>query len=164
MIEINELTKYYGEAKAVGPLSFRVEKGEVIGLLGLNGAGKTTTLRMLSSELLPTSGEILIDGIDLVEEPEKVRARIGYLPDRPPLYGEMDVREYLMFAAELRKLTRSKAKRRVDEVIEHSRAPPPECRLLRGDLLQAVRAEGTQRHAEEAPTASEEDPARPVHG
>ena len=98
VIEINELTKYYGERKGVGPLTFRIEKGEVVGLLGLNGSGKTTTLRMLASDLLPTSGSMRVDGVDLVEEPEKVRPKIGYLPDRPPLYGEMDVREYLLFA------------------------------------------------------------------
>ncbi|MEM1029753.1 MAG: ABC transporter ATP-binding protein [Myxococcota bacterium] len=117
MIEIEKLTKYYGAHKAVGPLSFAIERGEVIGLLGLNGAGKTTTLRMLSSDLLPTSGQMRVDGIDLVEAPEKVRPQIGYLPDRPPLYGEMTVREYLSFAAKLKR-TRGSVRRRVDEVIE----------------------------------------------
>ena len=117
MIEINELIKYYGEKKAVGPLSFCIEKGEVVGLLGLNAAGKTTTLRMLSSELLPTSGRIVIDGVDLLEEPDKVRSRIGYLPDRPPLYGEMRVGEYLAFAAKLRRMDPGKITRRVEEVL-----------------------------------------------
>ncbi len=118
MIEVHELSKYYGETKAVGPLDFTINKGEVIGLLGLNGAGKTTTLRMLSSELLPTSGRMIVDGVDLVEEPEKIRAKIGYLPDRPPLYGEMRVREYLDFAARLRGMARNTVKKRVDEVID----------------------------------------------
>src|SRR5690606_3691244 len=77
----------------------------VVGLLGLNGAGKTTTLRMLSSDLLPTAGRMVIDGVDLAEAPERVQPRIGYLPDRPPLYGEMTVREYLRFAARLRGMT-----------------------------------------------------------
>ena len=117
MIEINELTKYYGERKAVGPLSFTIDKGEVVGLLGLNGAGKTTTLRMLSSELLPTSGRMLVDGIDLVDEPERVRPSIGYLPDRPPLYDEMSVREYLAFAGQLRRVPRNRLDKRVDAVI-----------------------------------------------
>lgn len=117
MIEINELTKYYGERKAVGPLSFTIDQGEVVGLLGLNGAGKTTTLRMLSSELLPTGGRMLIDGVDLVDDPDKVRRRIGYLPDKPPLYGEMTVGEFLTFAAKLRKLSSAKARKRVDEVV-----------------------------------------------
>ena len=117
MIEIEQLTKYYGERKAVGPLSFTIDKGEVVGLLGLNGAGKTTTLRMLSSDLLPTSGQMRVDGVDLVQAPEKVRQKIGYLPDRPPLYGEMTVREYLRFAAKL-KGTKGHVDKRVDEVIE----------------------------------------------
>jgi gliding motility-associated transport system ATP-binding protein len=117
VIEISELTKYYGERKAVGPLSFTIERGEVVGLLGLNGAGKTTTLRMLSSDLLPTSGRMIVDGLDLVEVPEQVRPRIGYLPDKPPLYAEMTVREYLVFAGQLRGMTGSLDKR-VSEVID----------------------------------------------
>lgn len=117
MIEIHELTKYYGERKAVGPLTFRIEKGEVVGLLGLNGAGKTTTLRMLSSDLLPTSGRMLVDGIDLADEPERVRPRIGYLPDRPPLYGEMSVREYLSFVARLKGVGSPAIAPRVEEII-----------------------------------------------
>ncbi|HHH11592.1 MAG TPA: ABC transporter ATP-binding protein [Sorangium sp.] len=118
MIEINELTKYYGERRAVGPLSFAIEQGEVVGLLGLNGAGKTTTLRMLSSDLLPTSGSLRVDGVDLVEQPEKVRPNIGYLPDRPPVYGEMRVREYLVFAARLRGMKRATIGPRVQQVID----------------------------------------------
>jgi ABC-2 type transport system ATP-binding protein len=113
VIEVSELTKYYGDRKGVGPLSFSIESGEIVGLLGLNGAGKTTTLRMLSSDLLPTSGRILVDGVDLTEQPEKVRARIGYLPERPPLYEEMQVQEYLRFAAQLRGLARAKLDERV---------------------------------------------------
>ncbi len=117
MIEVRELTKYYGETKAVGPLDFTIDKGEVIGLLGLNGAGKTTTLRMLSSELLPTAGQMRVDGVDLVDEPERVRAKIGYLPDRPPLYGEMRVGEYLDFAARLRGMPAAGVAKRVREVL-----------------------------------------------
>ncbi len=117
VIEIVELSKYYGEARAVGPLSFTIEKGEIVGLLGLNGAGKTTTLRMLASDLLPTSGRMVVDGVDLAAEPGLVRARIGYLPDRPPLYGEMTVREFLEFAARLRDVAASDVPARVSEVL-----------------------------------------------
>jgi len=124
VIEIQELTKYYGERKAVGPLSFRIDAGEVVGLLGLNGAGKTTTLRMLSSDLLPTSGRILIDGTDLVQEPEKVQAKIGYLPDRPPLYPEMSVREYLTFAARVRGVPKRQTAERVEEVMALTNLTP----------------------------------------
>ena len=117
MIEIQALTKYYGDRRAVGPLSFSIAKGEIIGLLGLNGAGKTTTLRILACDLLPSSGSVKVDGLDVVDHPDEVRARIGYLPDHPPLYDEMTVREYLLFAARLRGLGTQDAQLRVKEVI-----------------------------------------------
>lgn len=104
MIEITNLFKYYGERRAVGPLSCRIDRGEVVGLLGLNGAGKTTTLRILACDLLPSSGSVTVAGIDVVGEPEKVRSMIGYLSDTPPLYDEMKVSQYLSFAAELRRV------------------------------------------------------------
>jgi gliding motility-associated transport system ATP-binding protein len=109
MIEVRDLFKFYGERRAVGPLSFEIKKGEIVGLLGLNGAGKTTALRVLSCDLIPSSGTVLVDGLDVVEQPREVRRRIGYLPDTPPLYGEMTVREYLVFAARLRGVPASEA-------------------------------------------------------
>lgn len=118
MIEINDLYKYYGERRAVGPLSFTIEAGEIVGLLGLNGAGKTTTLRILACDLLPSSGSVRVGGIDVVDRPHEVRGRIGYLPDTPPLYGEMTVRDYLKFAASLRGMSAAEAERRVPEVEE----------------------------------------------
>jgi ABC-2 type transport system ATP-binding protein len=118
VIEIQELCKYYGARRAVGPLSASIEKGEVVGLLGLNGAGKTTTLRVLACDLLPSSGTVKVAGIDVVERPEEVRQRIGYLSDRPPLYDEMRVREYLQFAYELRGKPAAQGRKRVLEVAE----------------------------------------------
>jgi ABC-2 type transport system ATP-binding protein len=118
VIEIRELCKYYGQHRALGPLTARIEKGEVVGLLGLNGAGKTTTLRVLACDLLPSSGTVKVDGVDVVERPEEVRRKIGYLSDRPPLYDEMRVREYLQFACELRGKSRSEARKRVPAVAE----------------------------------------------
>ena len=118
MIEITDLYKYYGERRAIGPLSCSIADGEIVGLLGLNGAGKTTTLRILACDLLPSSGTVLVDGLDVVEEPHAVRSRIGYLPDTPPLYPEMTVRAYLHFAARLRGLSRAAAEKRVPEVEE----------------------------------------------
>ena len=118
MIEIHELHKYYGDRRAIGPVTARIEKGEIVGLLGLNGAGKTTTLRVLACDLLPTSGTIRVDGVDVVEQPEEVKQRIGYLPDVPPLYGEMRVREYLAFAGKLRGMSRADIDRRIAEVAE----------------------------------------------
>ncbi|EYF05294.1 ABC transporter ATP-binding protein [Chondromyces apiculatus] len=118
MIEIRDLYKYYGDRRAVGPLSFTIEAGEIVGLLGLNGAGKTTTLRILACDLLPSSGTVLVDGLDVVDNPHEVRSRIGYLPDRPPLYDEMTPRDFLAFAAKLRGMDGSTAEKRVPEVLE----------------------------------------------
>lgn len=118
MIEIQELYKYYGDQRAVGPLTTSIEQGEIIGLLGLNGAGKTTTLRILACDLLPTSGSVRVAGLDVVERPDAVKAKVGYLPDQPPLYEEMTVSEYLGFAAQLRGVTRADTGKLVAEAIE----------------------------------------------
>ena len=118
MIEIQNLYKYYGDRRALGPFSATIEKGEIVGLLGLNGAGKTTTLRILACDLLPTSGNVRVGGMDVVEEPHEVRKRVGYLPDTPPVYAEMRVAEYLDFAAKLRGLSGQEVKRRVGEAME----------------------------------------------
>jgi len=118
VIEIQELYKYYGDRRAIGPLSTRIAQGEVVGLLGLNGAGKTTTLRVLACDLLPTSGSVRVAGFDVVERPDEVRAKVGYLPDRPPLYDDMTVREYLSYAARLRNVPTNQVKKRVADVEE----------------------------------------------
>ena len=118
MIEIQELYKYYGDRRAIGPLSTSIAQGEVVGLLGLNGAGKTTTLRILACDLLPTSGNVRVAGFDVVERPDEVRAKVGYLPDRPPLYDDMTVREYLSYAARLRNVPPNQVKKRVSDVEE----------------------------------------------
>ena len=120
MIEIRDLYKLYGDQRAVGPLSATIEKGEIVGLLGLNGAGKTTTLRILACDLLPTSGTVRVGGIDVVERPDEVRARIGYLPDTPPVYGDMTVREYLGYVARLHGVSRVELKQRVDRAMEQT--------------------------------------------
>lgn len=121
MIEIRDLTKYYGERRVIGPLGFEIASGEIVGLLGLNGAGKTTTLRILACDLLPTSGRALVDGIDVVDNPREVRSRIGYLPDKPPLYDEMTVREQLAFSAKLRKMSSVEAARAAEDAIAATR-------------------------------------------
>ncbi len=118
MIEVKGLTKYYGEHAAIHDLNFAIERGEVIGFLGLNGAGKTTTLKILGCVLLPTAGEVTVDGIDIARDPHAVRRRIGFLPDTPPLYGEMTVGRYLTFAAELRGVPSADAARAVAEAEE----------------------------------------------
>jgi ABC-2 type transport system ATP-binding protein len=118
VIEIQELYKYYGDRRAIGPLSTSIAQGEVVGLLGLNGAGKTTTLRVLACDLLPTSGTVKVAGLDVVERPDEVRAKVGYLPDRPPLYDDMTVREYLSYAARLRNVATNAVTKRVGNVFE----------------------------------------------
>src|SRR5438874_11145262 len=116
MIKVEGLTKYYGEHAAIKDLAFAIEKGEVIGILGLNGAGKSTTLKVLGCVLAPTSGRVTVDGFDVVENPHEIRKRIGYLPDVPPLYEEMTVGGYLDFCARLRGVSALDAPLRVRAV------------------------------------------------
>jgi ABC-2 type transport system ATP-binding protein len=115
MIQVEQLTKYYGAHAAIQNLSFTIERGEVIGFLGLNGAGKTTTLKILGCILIPTSGRVRIDGYDVRENPHEIRKRIGYLPDIPPLYEEMTVGSYLSFVAQLRGVEANAAADRVQK-------------------------------------------------
>ncbi|MBE3590641.1 MAG: ABC transporter ATP-binding protein [Firmicutes bacterium] len=118
MIRFEHVTKRYGPRRGVEDVSFEVRRGEIVGLLGPNGAGKTTTLRLLTGYLPPMSGRILVDGLDIEEEPFAVRRRIGYLPDNPPLYPEMTVRAYLHFAAALRDVPGRLRAARVDAALE----------------------------------------------
>ena len=118
MIEAHKLSKYFGERPAIHDLTFSIASGEVIGLLGLNGAGKTTTLRVLACLLLPTSGTIRVDGLDVTHDPYAIRRKIGFLPDVPPLYPEMTVGAFLTFAARLRKVPSRDVSARVTEAEE----------------------------------------------
>ncbi len=102
MIEVKHLTKSYRDLVAVDDLTFRVEKGEILGFLGPNGAGKSTTMRILTGFLPPTSGTASVAGHDVFEEPLEVKRRVGYLPEIPPVYPEMSVRAYLSFVAEIK--------------------------------------------------------------
>jgi len=105
MISVEKVSKYYGAHRAVTDLSFEIGDGECVGFLGLNGAGKSTTLRLLSCLLLPTSGRVTVRGLDVVAHPHEIRRFIGYLPESPPLYMEMTVKEYLTFAGHVRGLS-----------------------------------------------------------
>ncbi len=118
MIKAQNLIKDYGELRAVDDVSFTIAGGEIVGLLGLNGAGKTTLLRMLASLLTPTSGAVTIDGVEVEADGEAVRQRIGFLPEVPPLYGEMTVANFLGFVARLRKVPDDEAEGRVRETAE----------------------------------------------
>ncbi|MBA2322266.1 MAG: ABC transporter ATP-binding protein [Deltaproteobacteria bacterium] len=118
MIEVTGLTRYYGEFAAVKDVTFQIAMGEVVGLLGLNGAGKSTTMKVLAGLLAPSRGRVLIEGIDVVQAPEALRGRIGYLPEDPPLYDDMTVRAFLAHCGRLKGMTADAIRRRVPEVIE----------------------------------------------
>lgn len=105
MIQIEHLVKQYGSNYALDDISFKIEKGEIVGFLGPNGAGKSTTMNILTGYLSSTSGSVKIGGIDILEDPTSAKKLIGYLPEQPPLYGEMTVSEYLNFVYELRSCT-----------------------------------------------------------
>src|SRR5262249_4288255 len=133
VIQTRDLYKYYGRTRALGPVSFSIEEGEIIGLLGLNGAGKTTALRILACDLMPSGGEVRVEGIDVVDDPRGVRTRVGYLPDRPPLYGDMTVHEYLVFAACLRGLPRARAEQRARTTEEATQLT-----MVAGDVISSL--------------------------
>lgn len=118
VIEINNLVKKYGDHVAVDDLSLTVEPGKIYGFLGPNGAGKSTTMNIITGYLGATSGKVKINGHDIFKEPEEAKKCIGYLPEIPPLYVDMTVREYLDFVAELKKLEKSLRKRYVEEAME----------------------------------------------
>jgi ABC-2 type transport system ATP-binding protein len=118
MIEVNNLSKSYGDYKAVSDVTFSADKGQIVGFLGPNGAGKTTTIRMLATYLPPSSGKATIAGFDVVSQADEVRKRIGYLPENPPLYPEMTVREYLKFIAEIKGVARAGMNEKIDSVME----------------------------------------------
>ena len=113
MIEVSHLSKQYGSHPAIEDLSFTVEDGQIYGLLGPNGAGKSTIMNILTSYLAPTSGEVKVAGYGLPEEAQQAKACVGYLPEQPPLYPEMTVQEYLMFAAELKGVKKAQRKEQV---------------------------------------------------
>jgi len=118
LIEVRGLTKKYGTFTAVDDISFTVEKGQILGFLGPNGAGKTTTMRILTGYLPPTSGTALVAGYDVQEQSMEVRKRIGYLPESPPLYNDMTVREYVDFCAALKGVPGNKRAEAVAATLE----------------------------------------------
>lgn len=131
MIEVRNLVKKYGNHVAVDHLNFTVEKGKIYGFLGPNGAGKSTTMNMITGYIASTEGDILIDGHNILEEPEEAKKRIGYLPEIPPLYEDMTVREYLEFAAELKAVPREKKKSNMEEVMSTIKIEDVKNRLIK---------------------------------
>lgn len=121
MIEVQHLTKRYGPFTAVDDVSFRAERGEILGFLGPNGAGKTTTMRILTGYMPPTDGKAVVAGYDVLEQPIEAKRRTGYLPETPPLYPDMTVRDYLDFCARIKGVPRSERKTRVGNAMERTR-------------------------------------------
>jgi ABC-2 type transport system ATP-binding protein len=115
---VNHLVKKYGDHLAVDDISFTVEQGKVYGFLGPNGAGKSTTMNMITGYIASTQGEIIINGHNILEEPEEAKKSIGYLPEQPPLYVDMKVMEYLKFSGELKKIPKAKMGQMIQEVME----------------------------------------------
>ena len=118
MIELKQATKRYGAFEAVKNLSFVAPEGQIIGLLGQNGAGKTTTLNMLTGYFPPTSGQVLVNGMDMLHKPRECKRMIGYLPERPPLYDEMTVPAYLTFVCRLREVQEKAIRAHVNDIID----------------------------------------------
>lgn len=130
MIEVQNLVKMYGDHTAVDHLSFRIEKGHIYGLLGPNGAGKSTTMNIMTGYLGATEGKVLIQGHDILKEPELAKKSIGYLPEQPPVYMDMTVREYLQFAAELKKIPKKEREKQMNDVIRMTGIREVENRLI----------------------------------
>ena len=118
MIEVTNLVRRYGPHIAVNQVNFQIKKGEIVGFLGPNGAGKTTTMNILTGYLSPTEGIVMIDGLDILEHPTEIKRKIGYMPENPPLYMDMTVREYLSFAGEIKGLAPGKIRERMNHVME----------------------------------------------
>ncbi|MBR4062721.1 MAG: ABC transporter ATP-binding protein [Clostridia bacterium] len=131
MIKVRNLTKKYGNHLAVNNISFDIKPGKIYGLLGPNGAGKSTTMNILTGCLAATSGEVKVDGHDIFDEPLEAKRHIGYLPEQPPVYGEMTPREYLMFVAEAKGVPFEKSLRHVKEVMQLTQIYDVRNRLIR---------------------------------
>lgn len=131
MIKVENLVKKYGEHTAVDHLTFEVEKGQIYGFLGPNGAGKSTTMNIITGYIAATSGEVTINGHDIFKEPEAAKKSIGYLPELPPLYFDMTVSEYLLFAAELKGIKKDKRQNQISEVMVMTQIDHVKDRLIK---------------------------------
>ena len=130
MIQVEGLSKRYARHVAVNNISFSVEKGDIVGFLGPNGAGKTTTMRILTGFLPPTAGKATVAGYDVFENPYEVKKRIGYLPEAPPVYGEMSVQDYLMFVARLKNVPNGEVRSRTEQAMERCSVADVKSKLI----------------------------------
>ncbi len=131
MIEVKNLVKRYGDRNVVDHLSFTVEKGQIVGFLGPNGAGKSTTMNIITGYISPTEGAVTVNGYDIYDEPEKVKASIGYLPEQPPLYPDMKVGEYLNFVSNLKGVKSSAKEKSVRKVMRATKIQDVSERLIK---------------------------------
>jgi len=138
MIEVENLTKYYGEIRGIEDISFSIKKGEITGFLGPNGSGKTTTMRILTCFFPPNSGRARVAGYDVIENPIEVRRRIGYVPETVPLYPDMKVKTYLNFVAEAKRMEKGQRRRKINEIMEQCGISGVSHRLV-GNLSKGYR-------------------------
>lgn len=131
MIEIQNLTKRFGQIKAVSNLNFTVEKGEILGFLGPNGAGKTTTMNIITGFIPSSEGTVKVCGFDIMENPKEVKKRIGYLPEQPPVYFDMTVKDYLNFVADLKSVGKKQKKNQISDIMELVRIGDHRERLIK---------------------------------
>ena len=138
MIEVKDLVKRYGDHYAVDHLSFTVADGQIFGFLGPNGAGKSTTMNIITGYLAATEGEVIIEGHNILDEPEAAKRCIGYLPELPPLYPDMTVLEYLRFCAELKQIPKDQREDQVFDSVQHI--------ILITDVIGTGTGQPVQRH------------------
>lgn len=131
MIEVKNVTKKYGKFVAVDDISFEIKEGEIVGLLGPNGAGKSTTMNMLTGFIEQTSGEIIIDGYDMLKKPKKAKKEIGYMPEGVPLYADLTVKEFVKYMAEIKGIDKKERKEKVEKIIEQTGLKDVENKLTR---------------------------------
>jgi len=131
VIQVEDITKRYGTFTAVDKINFEIEEGEVVGFLGPNGAGKSTTMNMITGFIEPTSGKILVDGYDISKKPKKAKKQIGYMPEGVPLYGELTVKEFVTYMAELKGVKRKEKKAMIEKAIENTALVEVQNKLIR---------------------------------
>lgn len=131
MIEVKNVTKKYGKAIAVEDISFTIKEGEIVGLLGPNGAGKSTTMNLITGYIEQTSGDIMVDGYNMLKKPKKAKKEIGYMPEGVPLYTDLTVKEFVTYMAEIKNVSKKERKEKVDKIIEQTGLKDVEKKLVK---------------------------------
>lgn len=131
MIEVKNVTKKYGKVAAVEDISFTIQEGEIVGLLGPNGAGKSTTMNMITGFIEQTTGDIIVDGYDMLKKPKKAKRQIGYMPEGVPLYTDLTVKEFVTYMAEIKQVNKKERKEKIEKIIEQTGLKEVEKKLIR---------------------------------